>query len=80
MNLPTSKYTGAPLGWVRLAEASFIINAIEMLGTSFLLLAFAATGLAQVPEGYRKVYITSKVNAKFVVVPKAPTSGSTLIV
>jgi hypothetical protein len=51
-----------------------------MLGTSFLLLALAATGLAQVPEGYRKVYITSKVNAKFVVVPKARTSGSTLIV
>ncbi|KAK3317703.1 hypothetical protein B0T19DRAFT_296503 [Cercophora scortea] len=53
-----------------------------MLTSPLLLLALAATGLAQVtiPEGYRKVYITSNVNTKFVVVPKAPKSGSTLVV
>ncbi|KAI1180709.1 carbohydrate-binding module family 13 protein [Nemania sp. FL0916] len=48
--------------------------------TSLLLCAFAATGLAQAPEGYRPVYITSMVNTKFVVVPKARTTGSTLVV
>ncbi|KAI0525949.1 hypothetical protein F5B22DRAFT_633309 [Xylaria bambusicola] len=51
-----------------------------MLVSSLLLCAFAATGLAQAPEGYRAVYITSMVNTKFVVVPKARTSGSTLVV
>ncbi|KAG7287513.1 hypothetical protein NEMBOFW57_007025 [Staphylotrichum longicolle] len=51
-----------------------------MLGTSVLLLALAATGLAQAPEGYRKVIITSNVNTKFVVVPKARTAGSTTVV
>ncbi|KAK4177128.1 hypothetical protein QBC36DRAFT_345704 [Triangularia setosa] len=45
-----------------------------MFSTSFLVLALASTGLAQVvvPEGYRKVYITSAVDTKFVIVPKAP--------
>ncbi|VBB84779.1 Putative protein of unknown function [Podospora comata] len=45
-----------------------------MFSTSYLVLALAATGLGQVvvPEGYRKVYITSAVDAKFVIVPKAP--------
>ncbi|KAK0667834.1 hypothetical protein QBC41DRAFT_227589 [Cercophora samala] len=45
-----------------------------MFSTSFLVLALAATGLGQVvvPEGYRKVYITSAVDTKFVIVPKAP--------
>ncbi|KAK4641201.1 hypothetical protein QC761_610270 [Podospora bellae-mahoneyi] len=45
-----------------------------MFSTSFLVLALVATGLGQVvvPEGYRKVYITSAVDAKFVIVPKAP--------
>lgn len=51
-----------------------------MLGTSVLLLALAATGLAQAPAGYRKVIITSNVNTKFVVVPKARTAGSTTVV
>lgn len=51
-----------------------------MLVTSLLLCAFAATGLAQAPEGYRAVYITSMVDTKFVVVPKARTSGSALVV
>ncbi|KAK4149018.1 ricin B lectin domain-containing protein [Chaetomidium leptoderma] len=53
-----------------------------MLGTPVILLALAATGLAQAPapEGYRKVYITSNVNTKFVIVAKARTSGSTTIV
>jgi hypothetical protein len=51
-----------------------------MLGTTIVILALAATGLAQAPEGYRKVYITSNVNPKFVIVPKARTSGSTTVV
>ena len=51
-----------------------------MLGTSVLLLALAAVGLAQVPEGYRTVYITSNVDPKFVIVAKARTAGSTTIV
>ncbi|KAI0150414.1 carbohydrate-binding module family 13 protein [Xylariaceae sp. FL1272] len=51
-----------------------------MLLPSFALFALAATGLAQVPDGYRAVYITSMVNAKFVVVPTARTSGSALVV
>jgi hypothetical protein len=53
-----------------------------MLSPSILLLALSATGLAQTaaPEGYRKVYITSNVNPKFVMVPKAATSGSTVVV
>ncbi|KAH7396401.1 ricin B lectin domain-containing protein [Pyrenochaeta sp. MPI-SDFR-AT-0127] len=32
------------------------------------------------PEGYRKVYITSKQDTKFVIVPKTRTNGSTLVV
>ncbi|EAQ87708.1 predicted protein [Chaetomium globosum CBS 148.51] len=51
-----------------------------MLGTSVVLLALAAVGLAQVPEGYRAVYITSNVDPKFVIVAKARTTGSTTIV
>lgn len=51
-----------------------------MLATTLLALTLAATGLAQVPDGYRKVYITSKQDAKFVVVPKTRTNGSTLVV
>lgn len=51
-----------------------------MLATTFFLLALAATGLAQVPEGYKKVYLTSNVNTKFVIVPKAAKSGSTTVV
>ncbi len=51
-----------------------------MLGTSFLLLTLAATGLAQAPgEGYRKVIITSNVNTKFVIVPKEAKAGSTTV-
>lgn len=53
---------------------------IKMLGTTVILLAIAATGFAQAPEGYRTVYITSNVNPKFVIVPKARTSGTTTIV
>lgn len=44
------------------------------------MLAFAATGFAQAPEGYRTVYITSMVDSKFVVVPKTATTGSGLVV
>ncbi|KAK1765004.1 hypothetical protein QBC33DRAFT_621620 [Phialemonium atrogriseum] len=51
-----------------------------MLTTSLLVLALAATGFAQAPEGYRTVYITSKVDPKFVIVPKAATSGSGTVV
>ncbi|OAL43157.1 hypothetical protein IQ07DRAFT_304773 [Pyrenochaeta sp. DS3sAY3a] len=51
-----------------------------MLATTLLALALAATGFAQVPEGYRKVYITSKQDTKFVIVPKTRTNGSTLVV
>lgn len=54
-----------------------------MLGSSLILLALAATGLAQVtaPPGYRKVYMTSNVDKKFVVVGKSPVkAGSTLVV
>ncbi|GAB1309812.1 Ricin B lectin domain-containing protein [Madurella fahalii] len=48
---------------------------------SILLLALAATGISQeIPEGYRKVYITSMVNTKFAVVPKSRTAGSTTVV
>ena len=57
-----------------------VFNTLIMFVSSVLFLALAATGLAQAPpEGYRKVLITSKVNAKFVVVPKARTAGSTTI-
>jgi hypothetical protein len=53
-----------------------------MLFTTLTTLALAATGLAQVavPEGYRKVYITSKQDTKYVIVPKSRTNGSTLVV
>ncbi|KAI2608221.1 carbohydrate-binding module family 13 protein [Hypoxylon fragiforme] len=51
-----------------------------MIGQVLLALAFAATGIAQAPEGYRTVYITSNVDTKFVVVPKAATSGSGVVV
>jgi hypothetical protein len=54
-----------------------------MLAATVVFLALAATGFAQVaaPAGYRKVYITSMVDKKFTVVPKAPAkAGSTLVV
>jgi hypothetical protein len=51
-----------------------------MLATTVLFLALAATGLSQVPDGYKKVYLTSNVNAKFAIVPKAAKSGSTTVV
>ncbi|KAK4169808.1 hypothetical protein QBC43DRAFT_351986 [Cladorrhinum sp. PSN259] len=56
-----------------------------MLTTSIFTLALAATGLAQVvvPEGYKKVIISSAVDAKFVIVPKAPLppkSGGSVVV
>ena len=51
-----------------------------MLGSTFLMLALAATGLAQVPAGYRKVYISSMVDKKYVVVPKSAKTGSTIVV
>jgi hypothetical protein len=53
-----------------------------MLLTTLTTLAFAATGLAQVavPEGYRKVYITSKQDTKYVIVPKTRAKESTLVV
>ncbi|KAI4604215.1 hypothetical protein KJ359_000346 [Pestalotiopsis sp. 9143b] len=49
--------------------------------TTTLLLALGATSLAQtIPAGYSKVYITSAVDAKFVVVPKTAANGSTVVV
>ena len=51
-----------------------------MLTTTLLAFALAATGLAQAPAGYRTVYIASKQDTKFVVVPKARSEGSTLVV
>jgi len=44
--------------------------------------ALAATGFSQatIPEGYRAVYITSMQDTKFVIVPKARTTGNTLVV
>ena len=59
------------------------INSIilEMLFTSLIAAALVATGVAQtIPEGYRRVLITSKVDAKFVVVPKSRTAGAGLVV
>lgn len=55
----------------------------KMLTSSLLILAAAATGLAQttIPAGYKKVIITSNVNVKFVVVGKTPVkAGTTLVV
>ena len=53
-----------------------------MFASVLFLCALAATGgVTQAPpEGYRAVYITSMVNTKFIVVPKARTSGSALVV
>jgi hypothetical protein len=51
-----------------------------MLFTIVAALTFAATGLAAAPEGYRTVYITSKQDTKFVIVPKTRTNASTLVV
>ena len=53
-----------------------------MWTTSVILFALAAKGLAQTvaPEGYRTVYITSMVDAKYVVVPKAPVKNGTTVV
>ncbi|KAE9374318.1 carbohydrate-binding module family 13 protein [Stipitochalara longipes BDJ] len=47
-----------------------------MLATSVLLFALAAVGLADVPAGYRTVYLTSKVDAKLAIVPKTAAAGS----
>jgi hypothetical protein len=47
-----------------------------MLASSVLLFAFAALGMAQAPAGYKTVYLTSKVDAKLTIVPKAATAGS----
>jgi hypothetical protein len=51
-----------------------------MLTTTLLALAFAATGIAQAPAGYRTVYVTSMVDTKYVVMAKTRTAGSTLVV
>ncbi|KAF2646606.1 hypothetical protein P280DRAFT_416063 [Massarina eburnea CBS 473.64] len=55
-----------------------------MLATSLVALALAATGFAQttIPDGYRKVYITSMVDTKYVVVPKGSpaANGQTTVV
>ncbi|KLU85284.1 hypothetical protein MAPG_04312 [Magnaporthiopsis poae ATCC 64411] len=55
-----------------------------MVHLSGLVLAAVAAGSAlvqaQVPEGYRAVYMTSMANTKFVVQPKTVAVGSTLVV
>jgi hypothetical protein len=52
----------------------------KMLIISLLSLVFAATGMASVPEGYRTVYITSKQDAKYVIVSKTRVAGATMVV
>jgi hypothetical protein len=47
-----------------------------MFATSILLFALAAVGLADVPAGYKTVYLTSKVDAKLAIVPKTAVAGS----
>jgi hypothetical protein len=54
--------------------------ASEMLTIGIIAFALAATGVAVPPEGYRTVYITSKQDTKFVIVPKGRTAGNTLVV
>lgn len=51
-----------------------------MLVIPSVLFALAATGLAAVPDGYRKVLIPSKVNTAFVVVPVSAANGSLIVV
>lgn len=52
-----------------------------MLATTVLTLALAATGFSQaLPEGYRRVYITSAVDTKFIVVPKTAAKGGDIVV
>jgi len=51
-----------------------------MIASTIVLFAIVATGLAQVPAGYRHVYIASNVDKTFVVVPTSPKSGSTTVV
>ena len=53
----------------------------KMLFTSLFAATLVATGFAQtIPEGYRRVLITSKVDAKFVVVPKSRAANAGLVV
>lgn len=53
-----------------------------MLFTTLSALAFAAIGLTQstMPAGYHRVYMTSNVDTTFVIVPKARTAGSAIVV
>jgi hypothetical protein len=51
-----------------------------MFVASLLMFALAGTGFAQAPEGYKTVYITSKVNANFVVQPKTSAAGAAMVV
>lgn len=52
-----------------------------MFATSLVLLALAATGLAQeAPEGYRTVYMTSMVDPQYVIQPVSAEAGSALVV
>ena len=51
-----------------------------MFTASLILLALAATGVAQAPEGYRTVYMTSMVDTQYVIEPIAAEAGSGLVV
>lgn len=53
-----------------------------MFAASVLTLSLCVTGFAQtvVPAGYKKVYLTSMVDTKYVVQAKGTTTGSTIVV
>ena len=47
---------------------------------ALLMCALAGAAFAQIPDGYRSVYITSKVNTNFVIVPSSAAAGSAVVV
>ena len=51
-----------------------------MFTISIVLLTLAETCLAQIPEGYRTVYMTSMVDVQYVITPVAAEEGSGLVV
>lgn len=55
-------------------------QAANMFTTFIALLALAAAVLAQAPEGYRTVYMTSMVDTQYVITPISAAEGSGLVV
>ncbi|SPO07242.1 uncharacterized protein DNG_09936 [Cephalotrichum gorgonifer] len=51
-----------------------------MFAASLFALGLAATAFAQAPEGYSTVYLTSKVDVKYVIVPAKAEAGGALAV